>query len=207
MGRARFSIIRGAESLKKQLDALRDYEAKSPEEKATAFAATRTATGNKPTATSRGLIFILPFGNSKVAVRATAPKAATPTAGTEAGTDLITRIVTISEGYYSTTSLAADDKLGIVATLDLPLSKLAKLTFGKVDLTTAPKSITSRMTKKPYSYRKKNTVSTYFGQGVSAATKDDKNFETVSAAFLDAVKPSDGESVSIRAQQLLKISV
>lgn len=207
MGRARHSIIRSADSLKKQLTALLEYEAKSVEDKATAFAATRAATGNKPTATSREVTYILPFGNSKVAVRATAPKAATPTTGTEAGTDLITRIKAIAQGYYSLTSLATDTTLNIVATLDMPLSKLAKLTFGKVDLTAAPKSIISRMTKKPYSYRKKNTVSIYFGQGLSGEAKDDKDFESVSSAFLDAVKPSDGESISIRAQQLLKISV
>ncbi|MDF0551692.1 hypothetical protein [Kamptonema sp. UHCC 0994] len=164
---ARYGDINRAEELKAAKDKLDLWLKMSRAEKQAAFAATQAATGNKRSNVGRTTAWIQPFGApDKFFYETWIPGSPSgdPTAKEENANTIITKVA----NAVKAANLAA---IAEPTGANLIIEKARKIQFAKViysQVGGTVNGVVSRITGIPYSYKKTDSVSSSFGQGVTA---------------------------------------
>lgn len=194
----RFNDIMRADELKADKDAYDLWLRKTRAEKRAAYQATITATGNKRSNVGAELAYIFPFGLPQarkvvlgVNVVAEGEEVG---AGEEAEAALITKlraavIGAASYAYIPPTSGAAAVPGAGGVIIDSRGKKIKPAKVKLVEVGARVEGIVSRITGRPYSYRKKNSVSSSFGQQIGGANTE---YETAKNALRAALETTDG---------------
>lgn len=172
----RFSDIMRADELKADKDAYELWLKKTRAEKQAAYKTTIEKTGNKRSNVGTETGFIFPFGvdqSKKIVLALGLLKEGSDLAASEENeAALITKMRTAVIGaalYASTGNLPAAHIVFDTAGKKIKPAKVRLVELGaKVD------DIKSRFTGRPYSYRKRNSVSCSFGQKIGTETDYEK---------------------------------
>jgi hypothetical protein len=203
---ARYGDINRAAELQAAKDAYDLWLKKSRAEKQAAYATTTAATGNKRSNVGRSIAWIQPFGAPDKFFYQTWLPAAPSTAETakqESASTIITKVADAAKtsGNVLVAKPAAAGQM-IERSRKVPF---AKVIYTKVD-STAVKSINSRITNLPYSYRKTDSVSSSFGQNATTPVSEQATRILLTTALLGAT-PTGNERVSFRPQGQILISL
>lgn len=179
MGRRPYSDIMRADELKLAKDAYDTWLKKSKAEKTAAYQATVGKTGNKRSNVGKQEGYLTPFGidsskNIYIRAKLLAPATSTPTVGQEPATGEITSLTTAVIGAEKYSTLIAPASGTIIRVRN---SELAKVKY--VEVGSSIPGLISRITGRPYTYRRSNSVSTPFGQGLGGKTALDTYEEVV----------------------------
>lgn len=193
----RYSDINRAEELKKARDAYDLWQKKSRAEKQVAFAATQTETGNKRSNVGRTIAWIQPFGAPDKFFYETyipGPPSGDPTAKEENALALITKVANAArdQGKALTTEPVGSN---------IVIQQARKIQFAKVIYSETGndiKTVISRITGIPYSYRKTDAVSSNFGQAASSPISEQATQALLRTTLLGATPTK--ERVSFKPQ-------
>ena len=202
----RYSDIYRADELKDAKDKLELWQRLSRADKQTAYA-TQTGsdgTNNKRSNVGRTRAWIQPFGAPdkffyETWIPASATKPETPKQ--ESANTIITKVATAAkeQGKALVEKPAAAGQM-IETAKKVPF---AKVIYTEVDLA-AVKSIKSRITNLPYSYRKTDSVSSSFGQAATTPVSEQATRVLLTTALLNGA--TGKERISFRPQGLIRIS-
>lgn len=187
----RFSDIMRADELKADKDAYDLWLRKTRAEKRTAYQATIAKTGNKKSNVGTELGYIFPFGvvqTAKVVLAVGIVKDGEDLATSEETEGaLITKLRTAVVGDALYASVSAPTA-GLIV-FDTRGKKIKPAKVKLVQVGAKVEGVVSRITGRPYSYRKKNSVSCSFGQKIGTAT----DFESAKSVIRKALETSDGD--------------
>lgn len=180
MGRP-FSDIMRAEELMLAKQEYDTWIKKSRAEKSTLYKAKITQTGNKRSNIGKTTGYLVPFGVDTtkaiyVKVKVLAPASDPPTEGEESAA---TEITSLTNAIIGADKYAVTEKPGTAGTtiVNIKNSELARVKY--VELGDVVPNMKSRITGRPYTYRRSNSVSCPFGRGLGG--KDAlKTYEAVS---------------------------
>lgn len=189
---------------------------KTAAEKSTLYAAQTALTGNKKSNVGKKIGYIIPFGfdqTDKVWLKVGLVAPGTNlTPNEEAATAMITALNTATTSTLALATETAPTAAGSFVT-DVAGKKLKIARVRIVDVAAAPlaNKINSRITGRPYTYTKKDAISTPFGQ-VIGGTGNGLTFEGVAALLMSSAAPPAGAGLAanykvyVTPQGLLPIS-
>ncbi len=206
MGRRPYSIIRKADELKEALNAYETWKRRSAAEKQAIFQTQKTKTQNPKTARSFESAYLRPFNiplNKNVWIECKVPVSTAAESGqTESENQLITdlrsKVVTPQSGGFTTTASPPTGST-TVSSPAIRQSMLARVNL--VEIKEKRDGITSRTTNRPYTYRKRNAVSSPIGQATN-----NTSFPEAKKTLTDELQKG-ARRVYFRIQQDIPINV
>lgn len=160
---------------------------KSTAEKSAAYAATVAITGNKKSNVGSEPGYIIPFGylqTKKVWLQVGIVKEGTDLAATEEAENAMITLIRgtiLPTGGYATLTKPVEAG-AFITDVSRKKIKVARLKLVKASGSPLATKVVSRITARPYTYTKKNSVSCPFGQK-AGGTGDDITFEGISKIF------------------------
>ncbi len=199
-----FSLIKKADELKAAKDAYDAWLKLPLEQKQQKYEQQKSQTQNPRSNVDQQVGYIIPFGvdqAKKIYVRTKIlAGGSTPAEGEEPATDLISKVTAaVITAKYALT--ATPTSAGVI-TVELNKPKFAKVKLQQIDRT-ARKTITSRITGRPYTYRKTDSVSCSFGQEEGGST----DYESCRKAIRTALATGDQYKVYFTSQGEVNIGV
>jgi hypothetical protein len=192
---------------------------KTAAEKSALYATQIQKTGNKKSNVGKKIGYIVPFGYDQgtdkvwLKVRLVAQRSGSPAATEESATAMITAL---NAATLTTIPLATETPPATAGSsvTDVARRKLKIARVRIVDVATAPlaNKLNSRITGRPYTYTKKDAVSTPFGQKIGG-TGNTITFEGVAALLMSTAAAPNGAGLAasykvyVTPQGLLPISV
>lgn len=192
---------------------------KTQAEKSALYAAQILKTGNKKSNVGKKIGYIVPFGYDQgtdkvwLKVGLIAPPAGTPAATEEAAAAMITALntatITTIPLATETAPTTAGSSVTNVARRKL---QIARVRIVEVATTPLANKINSRITDRPYTYTKKDAVSTPFGQKIGG-TGNTIEFAGVAALLMSSAAAPNGAGLAgsykvyVTPQGLLPISI
>ncbi len=209
MGRP-YSLIQKADELKAAKDNYDNWKKKTKAEKKVAYQDKIKETGNLRTARIGIKAYLIPFGieqSKKIWIVGETVDSDTPGPGEESAATIVTKLKTVinPEGETGYVDLDAPTETGSIIIATIPLSRMAKITLTEVDNgSVSDAAQVSRITELPYSYRKRNSVSSRFGQKSGLAQQD---YETARVDIKSSLALSADQKVYFVAQKTIELAM
>ncbi|NER03703.1 MAG: hypothetical protein F6K17_14315 [Okeania sp. SIO3C4] len=207
MGRP-YSIIQKADEIAEAKKKFDEWQKKSRADKRELYQQKVRATGNLRTARSSVELYLIPFGvdqSKEIWVLGSAPSSASAEANeTESESALITKLTGIIVGDGKWGKTAAPTTTGSILLSSVKKSSLAsvKIVENKGKVEDAAASV-SRTTGMPYTYTKKNSVSSRFGQKIG----EEQSFETAKTEIRKASSLSENQKLYFTNQKEIDVAV
>ncbi len=206
MGRP-YSLIQKADELKAAKDSFEAWQKKSKAEKKALYEAKQAQTGNYRSARESGILYLIPFGvkpsNNIWVVGSTALSTTATSGSSEGASSLITILAGLIVGDAKWGQSTAPTGAGQIIVESIRKSDLAQVKLvEKGDVVAGAGE--SRITGMPYTYRKKDSISSRFGQKIGA----EQEYEAARMAIRTAATGlTNDQKLYFTNQKEIKLSV